>query len=107
MSSNESVTATYAARHLRELLDRVMRGETITIERYGQAIAVLALPARTEWRPNSTVLAERLNSFEPDPAGAATVERIHEEWNADWRLAEHWSQHDGAAAEPVAREPHV
>ena len=77
-----TVNATYAARHFRELLDRVLRGDSIQIERHGQIVARLA-----PMRATSTNMArfnERIRQIGADETGAATLAQVHREFKADF-----------------------
>lgn len=53
-----SVGAYEAKTHLAELLNRVTKGETITITRHGHPVAVLAPPAKRNTRSVAEVIAE-------------------------------------------------
>ena len=55
-----SVGAYEAKTHLAALLDRVEKGEHITITRHGRAVAVLVPPAGNMDRPTSEVIADLL-----------------------------------------------
>ncbi len=58
----ESIGAYEAKTHLSQLLERVGRGERITITRHGVPVAVLVPPAR-EHLENPADIIERLKSF--------------------------------------------
>jgi prevent-host-death family protein len=58
-----SIVGAYEAKtHLSELLDRVVNGETITITRRGDPIAILA-PAPLARKPSPEELVESLRAF--------------------------------------------
>ena len=53
------ITATEFKVHFSAYLDRVERGETITITRRGRAVAVLS-PAKTAWKSPANSLAGKV-----------------------------------------------
>jgi prevent-host-death family protein len=67
------VTATEAARHFSDLLDRVERdGETFVVERRGRAVASIAPAAAVSGR----AVKELLRSQDEDPGWAAELRAL-------------------------------
>ena len=54
----KSISASEARTHFARLLDRVSKGERITIERYGVPAAVLQPPEMSKRRPAAEVITE-------------------------------------------------
>ncbi len=68
-----SVGAFAAKTHLSELLDRVERGETITIERRGRPVARLVPALPQQERPWSEIVAELAEIRRTHPVPKGTI----------------------------------
>lgn len=70
-------TATQAANMIGQLFDRASRGETITITRYGRAIAVIAPPAGgTYERIYAALVAKGMPADQAADAARAAQEQV-------------------------------
>lgn len=73
-----AMTATDARRTLPELLDRVSRGERVSITRHGRVVAVLVSPDVLAQRPaaikHAEQLAERLQTARTSPLPEPSID---------------------------------
>lgn len=75
----ETVGAYEAKTHLPKLLERVMKGERITITRHGVAVAVLQPPAAQTTEDTKSVIAEVRKFRNKHALGGFSIREMIEE----------------------------
>jgi prevent-host-death family protein len=68
-----------AKTHFAQLIDRVVKGEQITITRHGVPVAVLCPAGRSERRPVKEVIAELKRFRRAHPLKGITIKELIEE----------------------------
>ncbi len=80
----ESTSTHKAGPELRELLERVDRGERVTITRQGIPVALI-IPAHSSHATEVTLRAiERLKAFPRQPLGDLTIRELIDEGRRSW-----------------------